>query len=113
MSESVYPPIRGRAFDLYFEVPKDDGTIIANPGGLAATADADGQAIPLRTVRVVNALTGNCLAHLPADVMTAAVIRFKATSTDSGALPYTEKIHTSAQTLDTMHSRTARRRGWR
>lgn len=109
---STYPPIRGRAYDLWFTIPANDGTTILSPTGLTATATADGRTYPVRSVRLMDANTGACLASLDELTMSATNILFRATSTSTGALPYEERLATAKQNMDAIASRSRRRKEW-
>lgn len=114
MVATSYPPIRGKDFGLYFNIPKNDGTIIADPAGLAARVVVNDRGYDLSGVRVVDSTIGTCFALIPGSLTNAAMIAFHASASDAGALPYTERIHTAGQSLDQMQSRAQRRKGgWR
>lgn len=112
MDTSVYPPVRGRVFELWFTIRDRDGQTVLSPADLAATATADGRALPVRAVRVANTATGSCVAVLDEVIMAAATILFQATSSTTGAQPYEERLHTAAQTIDHLASRGRRRKEW-
>jgi hypothetical protein len=115
-ARSVYPPIRGRAFDLYFKVQAEDGSDLLAPAGLAGRVVVDGRPYDLRRPpQLVDAATGTCKATLPPNLTLGATILFTGTSTTAGSRAYSERIHTAAQTLDQQASRERRRKigGWR
>lgn len=84
--------LKNVAFNLYFHVFKSDGTVIANPGGLAGrivcaahTAGAATDAAP----SCVDTTGGACLVVLSQAEMNSDYVEVKATSTDTGAVPFT------------------------
>ena len=112
---SVYPPIRGKAFDLYFQITKNDGTTVLAPTDLAARVVLDGRGFDLRRApELVDAATGTCKAVIPAHLTKGAALLFTAVCTDEGAMSYTERIHTAAQTLDQQAAQSRSRKigGW-
>lgn len=115
MASSSYPPVRGQAFDLYFTIPKADGSNILSPAGLACRVVVDGRGYDGPTPELVDSSSGTCVARLYPLLTSGAVLFFRATSSSTDALPYTERIQTAAQTLNTMAARERRRKGggWR
>jgi hypothetical protein len=100
---SQVPAVKGVAFDLYCFIPKNDGTIIVNPGGLASRICKDGDTGAVGpTPTVVDSTGGTVKLSLTTDNMNADCITVKITSTDSGALPVPFTIYTSGQTIDTI-----------
>jgi hypothetical protein len=101
---SNWPPVKNAAFTLYFFVHKSDGTIIANPTLASSAVHVDGSATEITdcTLAVVDSTTGLCSIALTAAAMNGDQIDVKVVASDTGAVPYTAKILTSAQTIDTV-----------
>lgn len=105
------PPVRGVAFDLYGFISKTDGTVIANPGGLACRLCKDGSGGANENgagaVTVSDTTGGTIKVALTATDMTADCVTVKITSTDSGAIPFVATIYTSGQTLNDIYQSAA------
>ena len=88
-------PVQGFAWDMGFHVFKSDGTVIADPSGLAARivnsvhpAGADADNAPT----VVDDVGGACNLRLSATEMTARV-QVLVTATDAGAVPLSVTLY--------------------
>lgn len=97
---SSNPAPKNVALDLYFFIAKTDGTIIANPGGLASRLCQDGTGKAGAAPTCVDTTGGTCKLTIAQADMNYDCITVKATSTDSGAIPFVATIYTSGQTLD-------------
>ena len=112
--KSTYPPTRSKEFVVYFKIPMTTGLFDVVLTGLAGRVVVDGRGLATAAPRVVDSVTGTCSCWLSPRQMDGATVLFTATSASEGSLPYSERIHTTNQTLDTMARREMRRkRGWR
>ena len=97
-------PIKNVAFDLYFQIFKSDGTIIANPGGLAGrtvnTTDTTGAATD-NSPSVVDSTGGWCKLTLSQAEMNSDYVGVTVTSTDSDAVSFSAVIYPAAAALAT------------
>lgn len=101
---STVPAIRGTAFDLYFFLYKNDGTLIANPGTHTRKVSKDGGAFADTTndYTEVENTYGLCKLTLTATEMTADIVIVVCTDNTTGVVPFTQVIYTAAQSLDTV-----------
>jgi hypothetical protein len=100
---SQVPPVKGVAFDLYFHMFKNDGTVIANPGGLAgrvANATDSAGAATDNAPSCIDTTGGCCKLILSIAEMDSDWCEVKVTSTDTGAVPFTCTIYTTGHTDD-------------
>lgn len=106
---SSYPPVKNVAFTLGFYIFKNDGTLIANPGGLTSAVHTDFNTTEVTnsTLAVVDSTTGLCSIVLAQAVMNGDQISGWVKSTDSGACAFSFTILTSAQNLDTVATNVA------
>lgn len=98
------PPLYGIAWDWDFYIYKTDGTVIANPGGLAVRIVCDAEptgAAADNSPSVIDTTGGLCRLTVSAAEMASGSVAVKATSTDSGAIPTTAVIIPAAEALAT------------
>jgi hypothetical protein len=99
---SNWPPKKNVAFTMYFYVYKSDGTIIANPTLTGSNVHTDGNTTEVTnsTLAVVDSTTGLCSIALAQATMNGDQIDGTITSSSTGAVVYTFKILTTANTQD-------------
>lgn len=99
---SNWPPKKNVAFTMYFFIHKSDGTIIANPTLTGSNVHVDGNVTQVTdsTLAVVDAVTGLCSIVLAQATMNGDQIDGTITASDSGAVVYTFKLMTAANTQD-------------
>jgi hypothetical protein len=97
-----WPPKKNVAFTMYFFVYKNDGTIIANPTLTGSNVHVDGNTTEVTnsTLAVVDATTGLCSIALAQATMNGDQIDGTITSSSTGAVVYTFKLMTAANTQD-------------
>ena len=82
-------PLKNVAYDLYFSIFKNDGTVIANPGGLAGRIVCEAHTSGAATDNaptVVDSTGGICKLTLAQAEMNSDYVSVKVTSTDVGAV---------------------------
>src|SRR5665647_2112129 len=107
---SSWPPVKNAAFTLPFHIWKNDGTTIANPGGLAGRIVCDAHPTGAATdaaPSVIDSTGGSCSIVLSQAEMNSDIVEVKVTSTDSGAVTFCQTIYTVAQTMDAVKAETA------
>jgi hypothetical protein len=99
---SNYPPKKNVAFTMGFFIHKNDGTIIANPTltGSNVHTDLGTTEVTNSTLAVVDTTTGLCSIALAQAVMNGDQIDGTITSSSTGAVVYTFKLLTAANTQD-------------
>ena len=99
---SNWPPKKNVAFTMYFFVYKNDGTIIANPTLTGSNVHVDGNVTEVTnsTLANVDATTGLCSIVLAQATMNGDQIDGTITSSSTGAVVYTFKLLTTANTQD-------------
>lgn len=104
---NMYPPVRAAAFDLYFSLYKNDGTVIANPGTYTSKVSKDGGAVEdiATAITEVDTSYGLLKLSLTATEMTADVVWVKVKDDTTGCVPFTACIYTVGQTMDSIYSR--------
>lgn len=91
--------LKNVAFDLDFFIYKNDGTIIANPGGLAGrivcAAHTTGAATD-NAPTCIDSTGGSCRITLAQAETNSDYVSVKCSSTDSGAVPFTCALYPAA-----------------
>lgn len=99
---SNWPPKKNVAFTMFYFIHKNDGTIIANPTLTGSNVHVDGNTTEVTdsTLAVVDATTGLCSIVLAQATMNGDQIDGTITSSSTGAVVYTFKLLTAANTQD-------------
>jgi hypothetical protein len=99
---SNWPPKKNVAFTMGFFIYKSDGTIIANPTltGSNVHTDLGTTEVTNSTLAVVDSTTGLCSIALAQGTMNGDQIDGTITSSSTGAVVYTFKLMTTANTQD-------------
>lgn len=99
---SNFPPKKNVAFTMYYFIHKSDGTIIANPTLTGSNVHVDGNTTEVTdsTLAVVDSTTGLCSIVLAQATMNGDQIDGTITSSSTGAVVYTFKLMTAANTQD-------------
>ena len=97
--------LKGVETTIHFHIYKSDGTVLANPGGLAGRivcAPHTTGAATDNAPTVVDTTGGTCSLVLTAAEMNGDYVSVKVTSTDSGAVPFTASIYPASSSPSTL-----------
>jgi hypothetical protein len=110
-ASSTFPQVKGQPYDLYFIYPASDSAGVTNPFDMSSRVVIDGRGKD-GPVPVLVDPSGVCRLSLSRNFTLGDSIVVICYCGNPNGLPYSERFHTAASTMDRVASRALRQGRW-